>query len=53
MTVQRFLDFLISYLNRLAPVFGSPVFSVPVWILITVGAVTFIKYIINGGLNDV
>lgn len=53
MTVQMFLDFLISYLNQISPLFGSPIFVVPVYIVLTVAAVSFIKSFISGGVSDV
>lgn len=53
MTVQTFLDFLLSYLNQISPLFGSPIFAVPVYFSLTVAAVSFIKSFISGGLSDV
>lgn len=53
MTIQTFLNFLFNFLDRMSPIFDYPIFQVPVFICFTCGAVSFIKYLINGGLSNV
>lgn len=53
MTVAVFLDFLLSYLDLISPLFGSALFAVPVFIWLTLSGIALIKNLLLGGFHDV